>query len=278
MSNDYNVLPMEIPEEIQEKQLEEYDYLDEEVGRASPLNQDEIIESRCFCQISSILKHGKVCCQHCLKTREELLEIFKAKRILQGYTKPEDLIPKSSLLVINEKNGRGLHSFDNRTGKKILYGNIEYACRSCNKIYYLRKSDITGEQYKTAGYTAIKSQRVRNKFKNKCLNTFAKLTESSGLDLCHNNIIEKYSSSGICNCDQGTLEKAYRQERGIMWYEFKLEDFPEQYPEGICDQLDCDGTHFVLMDNADKFKKPKTDFEVHQQEKIDEESNKHSHE
>jgi len=222
------------------------------------LNQKQIEEARCY--LSFI---GNYCganaddVKGCSKTVAELETLYKAelikigKKICQCNSKADHrrihakcsnckgAIRTHPFLLINEKNGNGLHrmiTFADTSEVYELYGNVCYYCKSCNMKYDRRKGDIKSSE--SATFQARKSHTIRPKFKNEMLDFLAKYKE-----ICYKAMINKWSGRDDYRCSQDLLESAFDQELDKTVTLIEISEF------GIkCDYPKCNGYHVTLYD------------------------------
>lgn len=210
----------------------------------SKLNSNQIQEARCF--LSQL--HGRFCGagtdngEGCGKSVDDLELIWKAGFITRNEKIPERVHP---FLVINEKNGYGLHRY--LDGKFDYCGNVNYFCKSCNMIYNRRSGRV--QQGETTTYQSRTSNKIRPKFKNELRDTLAKSEH-----VCYKACINKWSGRDDYACSQELLENAFDQEYDVV---FDLIDTEQHKIK--CGYKKCNGQHIVLKGFIPK---PKSDFDA----------------
>ena len=199
--------------------------------QSSNLNSVQIEEARAY--LSSI---GNFCGANsdgnigCHKTVEALETLWKASVIQRNIPIPERIHP---FLVVNEKQGRGLHRLVN--GVREYCGNVNYFCKSCNMVYNRRTiSDIKPDEKST--YQSRKSHEVRPKFRTKIKRHLMTHTHA-----CYAEIMNKWSGDPDFKSTQETLENAYKQEFDVTLDEIDIAEY------GIeCEYKKCNGTHIII--------------------------------
>jgi hypothetical protein len=264
---------------------ERLDVKNEDVNQFSRLNAKKIEEARCF--LSTLF--GNYCGagnnegKGCGLTAKELLAIWEANKIKQGFKicecnwvalglmhKKKDItkcpdckgIRRSMpTLEINEKIGYGLHQIQKEfiepigeVDTIIPYGNINYFCHGCNRIFE-RKHGDTIDNSSTTQFK--KSHTVRHKFKNELKDALATRTE-----LCYKATINKWSGRSDYNCSQDLLENAFDQELDRSLELFDIGEYGMQ-----CKYPKCNGQHIKLF--GIPMQKVKSDYEAFMQEQME---------
>ena len=222
------------------------------------LNQRQIEEVRCY--LSFI---GNYCGANaddnkgCGKSVAELKTLYNAELIKNGKkicqcsnsnTNPKKRIPAKCpdckgiirthpFLLINEKNGNGIHRvlvFEDSSEIYELYGNVCYYCKSCNMKFDRRKGDIKPSE--SATFHARKSHDIRPKFKNEMLDFLSKYRE-----ICYKAMINKWSGRDDYKCSQDLLESAFDQELDRTISLIEISEFKIK-----CNYPKCNGYHVIL--------------------------------
>lgn len=207
----------------------------------SRLNERERDRANQHCFNTYPIRFGKICCSHCKKTITDLEITWKAKQHLSGKS-TERTRP---YLTIQEKNGRGLDSIDSITSEVIPFGNIDWACYSCQQKFYTVNDSILPDS--KSSYQARKGKPVRRKFKIRLSGHLAKHGE-----VCYKAIINKWSGESMYDCSQDLLESAFDSYLNVIW--IFLDVIPCEYPK-------CNGKHVILMDSPTP--KVSTDYEAY---------------
>lgn len=199
------------------------------------------------------IRFGSICCFHCRKTLYELRSFWEAKQILAGLSTENRVMP---FLTIQEINGRGVDSIDPETNEIIPFGNVEWACWSCQQKYFTINDPVMPDS--KSSYQARKGKSVRRDFKIRLTNELTKQTH-----VCYKAIINKWSGDSMFDCSQDLLESAFDSYYHVIW---KLEDLDKLIPEeDECGYgQKCNGKHIVFSEIYVKEKK--TDFDVFQEE------------
>lgn len=140
-------------------------------------------------------------------------------------------------MLINEKNGRGLHRvilFEDGTESFEIYGNVCYYCKSCNMKFDRRKGDIKPSE--TATFHARKSHDIRPRFKNEMLDFLAKNRE-----ICYKAMINKWSGRDDYRCSQDLLESSFDQELDRTVSLIEISEYNLK-----CNYIKCNGYHVIL--------------------------------
>jgi len=230
-----------------DQQVEDVAYF-KNTQRMSHLNGREITKAKEWLYNESMRRYGKYCCWHCFKSRKQLEDLWMAKRTLEGKPTRRD----KPYLIIQEVNGRGLHTVNPKTHEVNLYGNVGLTCFSCNAKFCKHTGDIKANDNPT--YQARKSQNIRPKFKNFLQNTLAKAEH-----ICYKAMINKWSSDSFFQCSQDLLEAAFQQEYDIVWEFYDLDE--------ECGYEFCNGKHVILKNQRPI--KPKSDYEAFLDERDD---------
>lgn len=160
-------------------------------------------------------------------------------------------------LIINEKQGRGLHRKLN--GKFDYCGNICYYCYTCNAILDKgTKSLIVPDDEDT--YTSRKSRAVRPKFKRELVNHLIKFKE-----ICYMGCINKWSGLEDYDCSQETLRNAFNQ---ILDVKVILVDKDEYGFD--CNYPKCNSEHIIHANPKYQPLPIKSDKNAHDEELINE--------
>jgi len=224
---------------MKDQELEEEMEENAQKHSRSRLNERERDRAIEHCFKTYPIRFGKICCSHCQKTILELEITWKATQHLRGKSTER----KRPYLTIQEKNGRGLDSIDSITSELILFGNIDWACYSCQQKFYTVNDAILPDS--KSSYQARKGKPVRRQFKIRLSGHLAKHG-----DLCYKAIINKWSGETVYDCSQDLLESAFDTYLNVIWI---FIDVDCKYPK-------CNGKHVILMDKPVPQKK--SDYEV----------------
>lgn len=196
------------------------------------------------------IRFGSCCCFHCRKTIQQLRTHWEAKQIIEG------LDPKARdrpYLTIQEINGRGVDSIDS-TGEIIPFGNVEWACFSCQQKYCRFDDPILPDT--KSSYQARKGRVVRRKFPIKLTNVLSKG------QICYKAMINKWTGKTVFDCSQDLLEACFDTNVDVIW---KLVDVDDVMPDDEeCKYSKCNGKHVIFSEQY--IKHEKTDFDVFQEE------------
>lgn len=213
----------------------------------SCLNQTQIQQARDYLSNT----HGLHCgsgaddSKGCNKTPKQLEIIWSAKFLEKGLVVPER---KKPYLLINEKNGYGLHR---EVNEEIEYfGNVCYYCFSCNQLYDTN-CKTTAE---SKNYESKKSKEVRPVFPEELKNHLAKFG-----DICMKGCVNKWSRLDKYSCSQQLLNNIIDQ---MIEIDIELVDRTEFGLE--CGYSKCNGEHIILYGKPPMPKK--TDYQAMQEE------------
>lgn len=199
-------------------------------NQTSCLNQIQINSARdflsttygIFCGSGSDDQKG------CNKTPKELEILWSAKFLERGEKVPQR---KKPYLLVNEKNGYGLHRLHN--GEVEYFGNVCYYCYSCNQLYDTN-SKVTAE---SKNYESKKSKEVRPVFPEDLKNHLSKFG-----DICMKGCVNKWSRLDRFSCSQQLLNNIIDQMIDI---DIELVDRQEFGLE--CMYSKCNGEHIILL-------------------------------
>lgn len=217
----------------------------------SRLNEDERMACNEHFFHTYPIRFGSCCCFHCRKTIQELREKWEATQILAG----DSTHRKMPYLTIQEKNGRGVDTIDPDTDEIIPFGNVEWACWSCQQKYFTINDPIMPDL--KSSYQARKGKPVRRAFKKHLTNELTKQSH-----VCYKAIINKWTGETMFDCSQDLLESAFDSYFDVIW---KLEDVDKLIPEDEeCGYKKCNGKHVVFSEKY--LREKKSDFDVFEEE------------
>lgn len=227
------------------------------VRRTTNLNQKEIDMANAELDEIQLTMKGHTYCNKCGKSLRHFELIWENQQNLnelKGLPRQER---KRPFFVVNEKNGRGLHTYrklENGKAMMIPFGNIDRACVPCNAT--LDRHNQIQLSDKEVPYTSKISIEKRGKCKTLWDNALVKCHE-----MCYEQSIQKFSGRGMLNCSQKMLREAFMQEYQVSnGYDLiKIDDF------GIkCDYKDCTGEHIIQMNKPPQ--RVMTDYQAQESE------------
>ena len=188
----------------------------------------------------------------CGMTPKEL-EIIWSKKFLDEREKIP--VRKKPYLIINEKNGYGLHRLVD--GETQYFGNICYYCYSCNQLYDKNnKTKAESNNYELSNYESKKSKEVRPVFPDNLKNHLSKFG-----DICYKACVNKWSRLDIYSCSQQLLNNILDQMIDVDIELIDKNDFGLE-----CYYSKCNGQHIILLG---KYPIPnKSDYDTMMQEDL----------
>lgn len=213
----------------------------------SRLNDDERMTCNEHFFNTYPIRFGSICCYHCRKTLQQLKEHWEASQLING----RSTVRVRPYLTIQEKNGRGVDSIDPETKEIIPFGNVEWACFSCQQFFFTKNDPIMPDS--KSSYQARKGKPVRRAFKIRLTNHLAK-----EYHICYKAMINKWSGDTMFDCSQDLLESAFDTYLDVIW---KFVDVDEVIPEPEeCGYGKCNHKHVILINKNSK--NTKTDYDV----------------
>ncbi len=199
--------------------------------RDSNLNSREIEEARnyfrflgkgsqAYCGLNA--DDGRGCGKPLQRLEDEWIVLRKKRNL--------PLVRQKPLLIVNEKQGYGLHRF--KDGKLEYCGNVNYYCYHCNRIEGKIKDDVKPDE--NSGYEIKKSKFVRPRFKKEL-----ELQVVRFGDVCKMAVVNKWSDEKYF-CSQKLLENCINQlvDRKILIVDKDEWGFNCKYPL-------CNGDHII---------------------------------